>query len=286
MTLTEAKTYINQAREFLTLEWISLSGGEPFLLPDMLVELVSCGSNFEIRTECVTNCFWAYTEQIALKRLRRLSSAGLDVINISVDDFHQEFIPFKRVRNCFNAAKKTGLKIVIMCVISNSSKLRAPEIVERLGDKNIHIHRSGIERPCLEGVTALLVETGFLPAGRATTLPLNERVLNHRSIFEGGCPFVLRDIAVTPAGRVLACCSAGALTNSLDIGNVKNQRLWEIIEDANRRQLIKKLALEGPRSLFKRLDPNVQVEWDEYINKCHLCFETLSDPRLGDVSSL
>lgn len=286
MTLTEAKIYINQAREFPTLEWISLSGGEPFLLPDMLVELVSHVSNFELKTECVTNCFWAHTERIALKQLRRLSSAGLDVINISADDFHQEFIPFERVRNCFNAAKQLGLKIVIMCVISKSSKLRAPEIIKRLGDENIYILRSGIEKPCLEGVTALLVETGFLPAGRATKLPLNERMPNHRPLFGGGCPFVLRDIAVTPEGRVLACCSAGALTNSLDIGNVKSQRLWKIIEEANKRQFIKKLSLDGPRNLLKRLDPNTQVEWDKCINKCHLCFEVLSDPRLGEISSL
>ena len=41
----EAKNYISQAREFPTLKWISFTGGEPFLLPDMLVELVSYVSN-------------------------------------------------------------------------------------------------------------------------------------------------------------------------------------------------------------------------------------------------
>lgn len=283
MTLSEAKNYIHQAKEFSTLEWISFTGGEPFLLPDMLIKLVSYVTNLGLRTECVTNGYWAYTERIARKKLSRFMDAGLDVINISVDDFHQEFIPFERIHNCFNAAKHLGLKVVIMCVISQSSKLRASTIIERLGDDAIHLLRSGSDRSPLEGVPALLVETGVLPAGRATTLPFIQYVSDQSSSLNGGCPFILRDIAITPEGRVLPCCSVGALTDSLAVGNVKLHRLAQLIEAANKHPLVKLLAMEGPSALFRRLDRNSLLEMEKYTSKCHLCFEVLSDPRINEI---
>ena len=284
MTILEAENYIHQANEFSTLEWISFTGGEPFLLPDMLVKLVTHVSSLGLKTECVTNGFWAKTEQIARTQLRRLKSAGLDVINLSVDDYHQEFISINNIRHCFNAAKYLDLNVVIMCVLSKSSKLHAKTIIEHLGDDTIYVPQTDSDRTRLDGITTILVESGFLPAGRASNL-IAEHVPDPNLSITGGCPFILRDIVITPGGRVLPCCSAGALTNPLAVGNINTQPLSTIIEEANKHHLIKFLVKYGPHELFRQMGPfNISNEV-KYTSKCHLCYEILSKHRLNKLIS-
>jgi len=282
MTHSEVKGYIDQTMEFSTLQWVSFTGGEPFLLSNRLIDHISYASKLGLMTECVTNCFWAHSEQVARHQLSKLVTAGLDVINISADDFHQEFIPFERICNGFNAAMHLGLKVVLMCVTSKSSK-QALDIVRAVGGEKIRIIHPNMETQELTASSAIMVESGFLPAGRAANLPTTEWVLDTHSSFEGGCPFVLRDISILPGGQVLACCSAGALTDVLNLGTVKAQRLSILIEVASQRPIIKILTREGPRGLLRKLNPESHFEPGTYISKCHLCYEMLSDPKMTDL---
>lgn len=273
MELEEARGYIDQAREIPTVEWISFTGGEAFLLPKMLVRLVGYASGRGFRTECVTNCFWAETMEAAEKMLRRLTDEGLDVINISADDFHQRHISFDRVRNCYTAARRLGLKIVIMCATARSSRLRIREVAKRLGDDGIRVIGDGV--PVGEA-SALAVETGFVPAGRGAGIPEEEWLVGSESL-EGPCKAVLRDVAIAPSGAVLPCCSAAGLVEAAWVGNAKRGRLRSLIEAAARRKLFKVLSTDGPLGLQRLLGPRRR---ETYVNRCHLCYEVLTDPRL------
>jgi hypothetical protein len=184
MILEEATCFIDQAGEIPTVRWISLTGGEPFLYPQLLESSVRHASDGGLQTECVTNCYWAETEHKAEEMLGGLVEAGLDGINISTDDFHQRHIPFERVRSCFNAAKNLGLKVVIMCATARSSALRAEEIKRLLGDEGIQILGAGVPRPTSH---AIVVETGFTPAGRGDPRKrvADRREPRHRSLQPG-----------------------------------------------------------------------------------------------------
>ena len=164
----EARGYVDQALEIPSVEWVSLTGGEPFLVPETLSELVSYASRRGLKTECVTNCFWASTPGEARRTLGALADVGLTAVNISCDDFHQRHISFDRVENCFNAAKELGLKMVIMCATSKSSELGIREVARRLGEDEIHV--LGDVEP--KGrVSALGVETGFARARAPSRAP-------------------------------------------------------------------------------------------------------------------
>jgi MoaA/NifB/PqqE/SkfB family radical SAM enzyme len=186
----EARGYIDQAAEVSTVEWISFTGGEPFLMPEALVELVGYASGRGFMVECATNCSWATSRRQAERRLSELADAGLDNVNISMDDFHQRHIPFERVRNCYEASKELGLKAVILCASSRSNTLGIDEIRLRLGDERIHNIRAG--RPT-SPVSALAVETGFIPVGRAASIPEEEWLIGDGPL-DGPCEEVLRDI--------------------------------------------------------------------------------------------
>jgi len=272
----EARGYVDQALEIPSVEWVSLTGGEPFLVPETLSELVSYASRRGLKTECVTNCFWASTPGEARRTLGALADAGLTAVNISCDDFHQRHIGFDRVENCFNAARELGLKMVIMCATSKSSELGIREVARRLGEDEIHV--LGDVEP--KGrVSALGVETGFIPAGRGEDISSEELVLG-KSPVEGPCHNVLRDMGIAPSGRVLPCCSAGTVVEELGLGNAKDAELRELIEAAQGRPVFRTLMNRGPLAMMEALGP---VSRGEYVSRCHICYEVVRHPRLNEA---
>jgi len=275
MKLHEALDYIDQAREIETVKWISLTGGEPFLLSRTLPRLVEHASTMGLSTECVTNCFWAVTPRAAERKLSGLRDAGLDVIDVSADDFHQRHIPFERVRNCYEAAKNLEIKVVIMCAASKSGKLRIQEVARLLGNDEIRIVGEADPR---ESPTALAIETGFIPVGRAAEIPEEEWLVDGG--IEGVCRVALSDIAIAPSGKVLPCCSVAGLAQIAVMGNARLCRLKRIVEDAGSRRLFKILRAEGPIGLQRLVGP---MRRERYVNRCHLCHAVLTDPRLGKV---
>ncbi|UCH57908.1 MAG: radical SAM protein [Candidatus Bathyarchaeota archaeon] len=272
----EARGFIDQASEIPTVEWVSFTGGEPFLLPDLLERLVGYASEKRLRTECVTNCHWADTPEIAEGQLERLVEAGLDAVNISADDFHQRHIPFESVGNAFEAARRLGLKTVIQCASSKRGTLRIGEIVERLGGDRIHILGSP---PPPGEVSALAVETGFIPVGRAANLPVEDWVIGE-SPMEGPCRLVLWDIGVSPSGWVLPCCSAASTIAEMRLGDARNEKIAKIVEEAGGRPLFRALAGEGPSGLAERLGLRSETG---YVSRCHLCYEVLTHPDLNEA---
>lgn len=273
MSSREALNYLDQAEEFSTLRTVSLTGGEPFLLPELLRKVISYASDKGFKTEVATNCFWAESEERAREKLGSLVDLGLDVINISADDFHQEFISFSYIQNCYEAAKELGLKIAILCSVAKPSRLRVKNVIDLLGDVNIHVLGESPQPSNRVKANSVAVETAFIPAGRGSQIPHREWILGHRSTI-GPCPHILQDIAIEPSGRVLPCCSAAALIKSLNLGNAQMDPLSRIIERANTREIFKVLSRIGPQEL---LDIKYGNLLRNYVNKCHLCYEVLLD---------
>ena len=92
MTPEEIRKYINEAHRTRSIKWISLTGGEPTLFPELVEKSIELATSYRLKTELVTNCYWAETEYKAIKWLRTLRELGLDTVNISSYDFHQDFI--------------------------------------------------------------------------------------------------------------------------------------------------------------------------------------------------
>ncbi len=272
MGLDRALAYIDQACEIQTVEWISISGGEPFLFPEMLHKIVAAASEKGLHTECVTNCFWAKSAEGALSVLGSLKEAGLEVLNISTDDFHQRHLPFTVVRNCYQAALSLDLKPVIMCTVGRSSKLTLKKVTQLLGDDDIRILGSGI--PPLTTPSALAVQSGYLPVGRAASIPEEELMIGE-SPLGGPCGSVLRDVSVSPRGDLYPCCSAGGLVKGMELGNIDRDNIGRLVLKASRSELYQVLATQGPEGLGRRYQAPEPDQ--KYVNKCHLCYKILQE---------
>ena len=265
MSRYDAQAYVDKISRIPSIEWISLTGGEPMLHANLVEDIVVYASGQGIKTELVTNCSWAATPEKALGVLRRLSDAGLAVLNISVDDFHQAKIPFERIKISYEAAKRLGIRIIVMTVLSKSSKLRLAEVSRLLGDE------IPPPRGAVPGEHAAMgIESGFTPVGRGASIPRSEWYIDG-SPLTGGCGAVLRDLGIRPSGEVLPCCSASATLTRFGLGNLYNWDLGEMLADAWGRDVFRILSEKGPIGLLETHPEGV------YVNKCHLCYETLME---------
>jgi len=263
MSMYDAQNYIDKASRLPSMEWISITGGEPMLYPSLVEDIVAYASEHGLKTELVTNCSWATTHEKSIETLKRLREAGLDVLNISADDFHQATIPFEKVKNGYEAGKNLGIKIVMMTTLKKNSYFKIDEVSRLLGDKLASPSNAN-----LSAYSAIGIESGFIPVGRGALIQQGEWYLDGVPI-TGGCDAVLRDIGVKPSGEVIPCCSSSASLAGFILGDLNDWDLEEMLADAWERDFFKVLKEKGPMGLLKTQPKGT------YVNKCHLCSELL-----------
>lgn len=233
----------------LGAQWISFTGGEPFLEYDSLVKLVGFAHESGLKTEVVTNGYWAEDSETASKLLKKLVDAGLDVLNLSLDDFHEEYVPVEHVKTVYKAAVDLELKQVIMISSSPGSKITSSSIKELLEDEKIQIHGE----PRVSKLNAVVFETQFTPVGRGDGMDFEPQLFTSLK-----CREVLRDIGVKPNGNVLPCC--GPLSSKTILGNINEESLDSILTRSE----------SNPRLTRIREGFNIK---GCYSSKCHACFE-------------
>ena len=90
-----------------------IGGGEPFLNPEKLITLVRTMRKYNISVDYIeTNASWLASgmdEVNAINLLHELKSVGGHSILISVDPFHIEFIPLKKVLKLIDYCEKAGM---------------------------------------------------------------------------------------------------------------------------------------------------------------------------------
>lgn len=86
---------------------LHLTGGEPFLKYDLLLEAVDLAKQYSIPSIFVeTNSFWCIDDVETEEKLIELKQAGLNGILISVNPFIVEYIPFERIERCVEKSLK------------------------------------------------------------------------------------------------------------------------------------------------------------------------------------
>ena len=91
---------------------VHIGGGEPFLQPDALAEILAVAHNSGIHVEYVeTNSSWFRDPGSACRILEQLADLGLTTLLVSISPFHNEYIPFAKVKGVMAACRKTGISI-------------------------------------------------------------------------------------------------------------------------------------------------------------------------------
>ncbi len=89
---------------------IHIGGGEPFLNPQRLFEVCRTAKKERVSIEYIeTNSSWYRDKEQAAEILKKVRAAGVRTLLVSISPFHNEFIPFKKVKGVMVACQKSGI---------------------------------------------------------------------------------------------------------------------------------------------------------------------------------
>lgn len=110
---------IREWRDIPKSTGISLTGGEPFYRMELLRAAIEFARSLDMTVRVVTSAFWATSYNHAIDCLTNLE--GLSEIIISIDRFHQRYIPPIHVINAFNAAKYLDIHAHLLLTMSENN---------------------------------------------------------------------------------------------------------------------------------------------------------------------
>ena len=91
---------------------VHVGGGEPLLDPDGLCGVLDAAGQAGVAIQYVeTSSSWYRDRDSALALLDRLRSRGLDTLLVSMSPFHNEHIPFSRVKGVIDACHESGVAL-------------------------------------------------------------------------------------------------------------------------------------------------------------------------------
>jgi hypothetical protein len=91
---------------------VHIGGGEPLLRPDGLAAVLGIAAELDVSVEYVeTNSSWFKDIQSAKTLLTDLRKQGLHTLLVSISPFHNEHIPFFKVKGVIEAAGRAGVGI-------------------------------------------------------------------------------------------------------------------------------------------------------------------------------
>ena len=270
MPIHDVVNYLDELSHLDTKK-VALTGGEPFMVYDLLLQALEHATACGLTTSTGTSAYWARTEEKAIELLRPLQENGLSSISFSADEWHQEFVPLEYVRNGIEAAKEIGIeKVVVQATVTPQGK-RMKDTISQL--KSLGCDLSGV----------FLVETPATISGRAATHtdPSQFLYLFRAEELAVPCRFIGNIIAIMPDGWMYPCCNAYPI--GLRIGNARHTPLREIIRALDSNPLVHMISSQGVHELA-RIIKEYEIPYtfkEKYAGICHFCYDVLKDESLA-----
>ncbi|WP_026508563.1 radical SAM/SPASM domain-containing protein [Butyrivibrio sp. MC2013] len=253
-----------------SIKTIGFSGGEPFLLYDDLIKITKQVAALGVRVVCTSNGFWGNNYENAYKKLYAFQTAGLKKLSLSVDNFHQQYIPIENIYNIIRVCKKLCIPVDIGSVLTK-------------GTDNLNNILEGI---ALELVDVPHYRAACLPVGAALKNISENEYIYDENIFEkdNKC-FETSYFAIYLNGDVYPCCSQSGVIPVLKLGNIKKHSFDDLTKSYHRNMYCRIMKKYGFKWFY---DASIQIGYNnlkemKFVNKCHLCNYLLSNAHFIDA---
>ncbi len=247
-------------------ESIMTFGGEPLLYPEIVYAIHREAMKAEIPVrEVITNGYWSRKIEKIKETANGLAKSGVNRVSISVDCFHQEFVPLETVKQAAKSLLDAGIKDISWnpCwVISgdqdNLFNRRTRAILKQLKDLSIRCSEGNVAQPegrAIASLGDLLPKRTRMPRGKCGELPYTEKLDS------------LRGIYVEPDGRVSVC-------REFYVGNASETDIISITERYDPFNIPEAEAIisGGAEGLLKwAKTKGVESDPEGYYNVCHMC---------------
>jgi hypothetical protein len=117
MSLEQAEKIIEMAARTPTLDGICFTGGENLIHGQQMLQLVRDCTRYGLRSEIISNGYWATSREAAVALIKPFRDAGLERLHISIDRYHLPYVATKRVHIALDALRELGFFREISCVI-------------------------------------------------------------------------------------------------------------------------------------------------------------------------
>ena len=271
MSMRNACKVLDRANDLPVAPIIGFTGGEPFFHLNFLRDLCRLIKNkLDFKIIISTNAFWAKTIDQTKDLLQEFLNLGLVSLLISMDDFHQEFVPLGNIRNTLTIAQDLNITCALQCIETRTSR-KADDFIQEL---DIELKEDLVK----------IVSNPCTPVGRAVReIPEDEFVHSWQN--QAGTCSMLSIWLTDPRGKVVSCC--GPVVEEFPfVGNAFEESIADIIHSANADPLLNALAAwGGPFLLFKVLAENgfPHFATGRYVSACHACYCLFRNQAAMDV---
>jgi hypothetical protein len=111
MSRDHAEEYLKKIRS-LGCHSVHIGGGEPMLNFRGLKEVLKAAETIKVGIDYIeTNSSWFTDLDNTCRKLEEIQHLGVNTLLISISPFHNEYIPFYKVKGVMAACQKTGLSV-------------------------------------------------------------------------------------------------------------------------------------------------------------------------------
>ncbi len=246
---------------------VHIGGGEPLLRPDNLAEILEVARRVDVSVEYVeTNSSWFKDLESAKSILYKLREKGLKTLLVSISPFHNEHIPFFKVKGVIQSCRKTG--ITVFPWINGFFK-----DLNEFNDLKTHSLKEFEDKFGNDYLLSILRRYWIHMGGRA--LDTFRPVLTNKSFQQiidensGGCARELSDTShfhMDLFGNYIPGLCSGLSVSTKDLGKPLSENKYPVITT------LFTSGIKGIYDLARKAVAYAPAR-SGYINKCDLCTE-------------
>ncbi|MCD8873735.1 hypothetical protein K2V74_05245 [Mammaliicoccus sciuri] len=282
LSLEQIKLFIKESKETIgdDLKAVVFTGGECFLLGEDLVEAISYAKSLGLSSRCVSNGYWAFNMKKAMEMMSRMKNAGLNEINISTGDDHQEYVSFDRVLNAAIAACKNDITALIVVEGHETSNFKYTDVITN--DRFIEFKDNYTESANLKVMNNI-----WIPFNKDRDISYKEELVkSEKNVSEfKGCENILSNFGLNPYNQVVSCCGLTMeYIPELKLGEFKKGNLKDIFYNQFDNFMNIWLWVDGPEKiLYFACQKDPSISFGSITHNCQACARVFKDKNVTKV---
>lgn len=277
MPLEIVRKAIRSFSEIPSAEIVMLTGGEPFAHSKQLrLALNNIADVHKLKSYIITNGYFATSVASAMQTLTSLPP--IDFIMVSSDEYHEEFIPLKCVKNTIMACDALGVRAGLSVTLNGGDESYLKKLKIEFGNEFFDRY--------------FCWSTWVHPEGRAAEfgafkdkfVGLPPKNVCHYA----GSPAILPDGTITMCCESTVCSEAPQMPESpFYLGSIEDKNLLSVFLEMDDDLLVQSLRSIGPVRLYELLLENGhKVPLPTITHKlCDVCRAMLNDPKTVTIMS-
>lgn len=267
-----AESIVKEVVSNYDIESIMTFGGEPLLYPEVIKIIHETAKEAGIKTrQIITNGYWSKDDLKIDEIARGLVISGVNNVLISVDVFHQKYVPLNIIKKSAEALINYGIETIKWnpCWIiskdnDNKYNLKTKNILKELNYLGATVTSGNIVSPdgmTLRNLRNYMPQKTKYPEGKCSDQPYTSNLDN------------IESICIEPNGDIAIC-------KNFKIGNVFEVNILEALKNYNPYKIeeMRCILEKGMNGLFKYAEKmDIPTNPSGYYSICDMCKDILID---------